>query len=56
MITAVSATESFTWKVTMEHANEQLLSVVTPFYNEDEVLEIDVGYWDAASKNSKQLE
>jgi glycosyltransferase involved in cell wall biosynthesis len=39
MITAVSATESLTRKVTMAHANEQLLSVVTPFYNEEEVVD-----------------
>ena len=39
MITALSATESLTRKVTLEHANEQLLSVVTPFYNEEEVVD-----------------
>jgi len=40
MITAVSATESFTRNVTTAHANEQLLSVVTPFYNEEEVVDL----------------
>lgn len=39
MIAALSSTESLNSKVTMEHANEQLLSVVTPFYNEEEVVD-----------------
>jgi dolichol-phosphate mannosyltransferase len=39
MIAALSSTESLTRKVTMAHANEQLLSVVTPFYNEEEVVD-----------------
>ena len=39
MIAALSSTESLNSKVTMEHANELLLSVVTPFYNEEEVVD-----------------